>query len=185
MTAALNRRGFLAASAALGAGLAMAGRSSAAPEKTILRKALQGDPDEKILAEWKAAGFDGVESLKWQASPREAAAARKKAESLGMRIHSVQFGYGDFIGGAAAVAATLAKMETALRAAQSYGADDVLFIPGRIDVETTPQPGEFQSASTRRMAIWRRSSRATTQSIESTWKPTIGPFDASARASSD
>ena len=144
MTAALNRRGFLAASAALGAGLAMAGRSSASPEKTILRKALQGDPDEKILAEWKAAGFDGFESLKWQASPRDAAAARKKAESLGMRIHSVQFGYGDFIGGAAAVAETLAKMETALRAAQSYGADDVLFIPGRIDVETTPEPWEFE-----------------------------------------
>ena len=36
------------------------------------------------------------------------------------------------------MAQTLAKMETALRAAESYGADDVLFIPGRIDVEPIP-----------------------------------------------
>jgi hexulose-6-phosphate isomerase len=143
MTGAINRRGFLTTSAALGAGLAMASRSSASSGKATLRKALQGDPDEKTLARWKSAGFDGVESLNWQASPRDAAVARKKAESLGMRIHSVQFGYGDFVRDAAAMAETLAKMETALRAAQSYGADDVLFIPGRIDVEPMPKPGEF------------------------------------------
>jgi L-ribulose-5-phosphate 3-epimerase len=143
MTTLIHRRGFLTASAAMGVSLAMAGRLSASPVKTKLLKALQGDPDEKTLREWKAAGFDGVESRKWQISPSDAAAVRKKTESLGMRIHSVQFGCGDFTEGAAARAATLSNMETALRAAKSYGAEDVLFIPGRIGVEPMPEAWEF------------------------------------------
>jgi L-ribulose-5-phosphate 3-epimerase len=143
MTALIHRRGFFAASAAMGAGLAMASRSNASPAKMKRYKALQGDPDESVLREWKAAGFDGIESKNWQISPRDAEAVRKKTESHGLRIHSVQFGCGDFTGGAAAAAETLSKMEIALRAAQSYGAADVLFIPGQISVETMPEPWEF------------------------------------------
>jgi L-ribulose-5-phosphate 3-epimerase len=143
MTAFIHRRDFLTASAALGAGLALAGGSIASPAKRKLYKALQGDPDDKTLHEWKAAGFDGVESKKWQISPKDAEAVRKKTESVGLRIHSVQFGCGAFTGDAAARAATLSNMETALRAAQSYGAEDVLFIPGQINVEPMPEPWEF------------------------------------------
>jgi L-ribulose-5-phosphate 3-epimerase len=143
MTDLIHRRDFLAASAAMGAALALAGRSNASPFKTKLYKALQGDPDEKTLREWKAAGFDGVESKKWQISQKDAEAVRKKTESLGMKIHSVQFGCGAFTGDAAARAATLSNMEMALRAAQGYGAEDVLFIPGHINVEPMPEPWEF------------------------------------------
>jgi hexulose-6-phosphate isomerase len=143
MTITISRRRFLAVSAVAGVGCVMGNPLNAATFKTTLHKALQGNPDEKMLRTWKAAGFDGYEALNWQASPKEAAAARKTAESLGMRIHGVQFAYGDFTGDAAGVADTLVRMKTALLAAKNYGADNVLFVPGRIDVEPMPQPWEF------------------------------------------
>lgn len=143
MSVALNRRNFLAVSATAGAGLALSGRLQAATSKKTTLKALQGDPDEKTLGEWKAAGFEGVESLKPMVSPQEAEAARKRTESHGMRIHSVQFGYGNFTGDDAAAEETLKKMETALSAARAYGAENVLFIPGRVDVGPMPEPWEF------------------------------------------
>ena len=143
MSSAITRRDFLAASTAVGVGLAITGRLNAAPRTMNLQKAMQGDPDEKALKGWKAAGFDGVESLQWRVTPQDAAAARKAVESLDMRIHSVQFGCGDFISSDAAATDTLGKMEMALRAAKAYGADNVLFIPGRIDVALMPAPWEF------------------------------------------
>ena len=139
----VNRRDFLAASAAAGAGLALASRLEAAPWKTTLHKALIGIPQQQLLKDWKAAGFEGMESTKWQTTPEDAAAARKMAESLGMRIHSVMFGWGTLNGGDAAMAKTVANMETALRAAQGYGATTVLFVPCRIDAAPMPQPWEF------------------------------------------
>ncbi len=139
----MNRRNFLAASAAAGAGLAVAGRLSAAPFKTTLHKALIGVPGKEVFQRWKAAGFEGMESTQWQASPREAAAARKLAESLNMRIHSVLFGWGNLNGGPSALADGVGKMETALRAAQAYGADAVLYVPCKLDGMAIPESWEF------------------------------------------
>ena len=138
-----TRRHFLTTSALAGAGLALASRIEASPWKTTLRKALIGTPDEEILKTWKAAGFDGMESIKWQLSPAEATSARKMAESLGMKIHSVLFGWGDLNGGEAAMADGVAKMETALRAAQGYGADAVLYVPCRIGGMAVPESWKF------------------------------------------
>ena len=143
MNLRLTRRDFLATSAAAAAGLAVAGRATAAPWKTTLHKAMIGVPSEQLLKSWKAAGFEGMESTAWEVSPAEAAAARKTAESLGMRIHSVLFGWGNLNGGPAAMADGVKKMETALRAAQAYGADTVLFVPCRIDGMAIPEPWEF------------------------------------------
>ena len=124
-----SRREFLVVSAAAGAGLAMAGRAERRNAEDDVHKAMIGVPSKDLLKAWKAAGFEGIESTEWQASPRDAAAARKMAESMGMRVHSVLFGWGNMNGGDAALADCVAKMETALRTAKAYGADTVLYVP--------------------------------------------------------
>jgi L-ribulose-5-phosphate 3-epimerase len=143
MNLPLNRRHFLAGSAVAGAGLLLASRLEAAPWKTTLHKALIGTPSEATFKSWKAAGFEGMESTAWQITPQEAEAARKLAESLGMQIHSVLFGWGNLNGDEAAAAKTVAEMETALRTAAGYGASTVLFVPCRIDGMPMPHPWEF------------------------------------------
>ncbi len=139
----LSRRDFLATSAAAAAGLALAGPAEAASWKTSLHKAMIGEPSESLLKSWKAAGFDGMESSLWDVSPDKAESLRKTAESLGMRIHSVLFGWGNLNGGEAAMADGVKKMETALLAAQAYGAETVLFVPCRIDGMAMPEPWDF------------------------------------------
>jgi hexulose-6-phosphate isomerase len=144
MKCRVNRRDFLATSAAAGAGLVLASRLQADPWKTTLHKAMIGLPTEQILSSWKAAGFEGIEVVKGQKlSPQETAAARKTAESLGMRIHSVLFGWGSLNGGDAAMAKTVADMEATLQMAHGYGAETVLFVPCRIDATPMPEPWEF------------------------------------------
>jgi hexulose-6-phosphate isomerase len=140
-----TRRDFLAASSAIGAGLMVAGRLPAAEFKTRLHKALIGAPTEKTLTEWKAAGFEGIESNQRGATPDEAAAARKVAEKLGMRIHSVLYGWANFNStDANHVAADIAGVEKSLRAAQGYGADAVLLVPCRTGVKPIPEAWEFE-----------------------------------------
>lgn len=144
MRNALDRRQFLAASAATASVLA-AGGLRAAEYQTTLKKALIGKPDEKTLTAMKAAGFDGIESNQRDAGPEEAAAARKLAESLGMRIHSVLFGWAKFNSeNADAVTADLTRVDRALKAAQAYGADAVLLVPCRLEKKVAmPQPWDF------------------------------------------
>jgi len=145
MKKAVNRREFLATSAAAGLGLVAARRLGAGEFKTTLKKALIcGKPTEKNLAKLKAAGFDGVETNAADASPAEAEACRKVAEKVGMTIHSVLRGWMQFNStDAAKVEATIAKTETALRAAQGYGADAILLVPCRIGGVTMPKAWEF------------------------------------------
>jgi hexulose-6-phosphate isomerase len=143
MSTRLTRRNFLATSAAVGAGLAFAGRLNAAPFKTTLHKALLGNPDEATLKTWKAAGFEGVEWLNWSVTPKDAEATRKMVESQGMKIHSVLFGWGSVNGGETAMAKSIAEMETSLRAAQGYGAEAVLIVPCKIGGMPMPEAWEF------------------------------------------
>ncbi len=157
----MNRRHFLAASAVTGAGLAVGGRlkicgaavpaapagEAPAPQvprfKTKLHKALLGVPGKEVFRRWRAAGFEGMESTAWQVSPKEAAAARKLAESLDMRIHSVLFGWGKMNGGPSAVSRGVAVMQSALQAAQAYGAETVLYVPCKIGGMAIPESWEF------------------------------------------
>ncbi|MEN6449535.1 MAG: sugar phosphate isomerase/epimerase family protein [Thermoguttaceae bacterium] len=143
MPSSINRRTFLAASAAAGASLAIAGRISGAPFKTKLRKALIGAPSKEVFESWKAAGFEGMETTEWQASPSKAAEARKLAESFGLQIHSVLFGWGNLNGGPAALADGVAKMESALKTAKEYGASTVLYVPCKIEGMPIPDSSEF------------------------------------------
>lgn len=143
MDSRVNRRRFLACSAAVGAGVIMASRLEAAPWKTTLHKSLIGIPTKQTLESWKAAGFEGMETTDWKVTPEAAAAARKTAESLDMSIHSILFGWGNLNGGDAAMAASVAEMEMALKAAQGYGADTVLYVPCKIGGMKMPEAWEF------------------------------------------
>ncbi len=145
----VNRRQFLATSATAAAGLSLpwtagiaAGQgNSAVPAttpptfKTKLRKAAIGRPTEELLNRLKAAGYDGIEGRIVPLD--EAAAARKIADKLGMRIHSVLYGWASFNSSdPAAVQRTFEECENALRVAEAYGADAALIVSCRIPVQT-------------------------------------------------
>ena len=140
----VNRRDFLAAAAATGAGLTLIGRGEAAPMKTTLHKALIGHPTEQTLAAWKAAGIEGIEATTWNVKPTEAAKVRKVADKFGMKIHSVMRAWVNFNSSdPAAVQRDIASVETALGAAQAYGADAILLVPCRTGGMPMPEPWEF------------------------------------------
>src|SRR3990167_206874 len=143
----LSRRDFLAAtaaSAAAGAGLLAADRTQAAEFTTKLCRAMIRSPSEQALAELQAAGFDGLETSDWQVTPEKAEDSRKLAEKHGQKIHSVLFGWANFNSpDASQVAKDVANVETALRAAQGYGASALLVVPCRTGVTPIPEAWEF------------------------------------------
>ena len=143
MTHELNRRNFLTTSAAASVALAMSGRVQAAPFKTTLHKSLIGVPTEETLKAWKDAGFEGIESTDRGASPQKAEAARKMAEKLGMKIHSVLYGWTNF-NNKDAVEGDIKGVEVALRACEAYGAGALLLVPCRIGGMPAPQAWEFE-----------------------------------------
>lgn len=121
-----------------------AGRLPAAEFETTLHKALIGTPTSETLTSWKAAGFEGIESNQWSASPEVAMAGRKAAEKLDMRVHSVLRGWTNFNSpDAGKVAGDIESVETALKTAGAYGADAVLLVPCRVSGMAMPQPWEF------------------------------------------
>jgi L-ribulose-5-phosphate 3-epimerase len=144
MNSALRRRDFLTTSAALGAGLLVAGRVQSAPYKTELRKALIGSPRQSTLEQWKAAGFEGIESGDSNVSPEAAAKARKVAEKAGMPIHCLLRGWMNFNSPKEAqVEADIATVTKALTAAAAYGAGAILLVPCRIGGMPIPAAHEF------------------------------------------
>jgi hexulose-6-phosphate isomerase len=147
MNHSLSRRDFLAAtaaSAAAGAGLLTATPSGAAEFKTKLCGAMIRSPNERALAELQAARFEGLETGDRDATPQKAEAARKLAQKYGLKIHSVLFGWANFNSpDAGAVEKDIAAVETALRAAQGYGATAVLLVPCRTGVTPIPDPWDF------------------------------------------
>jgi len=146
MRSHINRREFLAGSACAAAGLALQLSRTARGDvfKHRLHKALiVGKPKEDLLKKTKEAGFEGVEA--GIVSPAEAEAARKTAEGLGMRIHSVLRGWASFNSNKPEeVQKSLDLTEKALLAAQGYGADDILLVPARIGGMPMPQAWEFR-----------------------------------------
>jgi hexulose-6-phosphate isomerase len=120
----------------------MTSPSQGAEWKTRLHKALIGVPSEATLTKWKAAGFEGMESTDHGVSQEKAEAARKTAEKLGMRIHSVLYGWANF-NKAASVDADIAAVEKALKACQGYGGEAVLLVPCRIGGMAMPDPWDF------------------------------------------
>ena len=151
MKQTLNRRDFLATTAAVAAGftlpLAIGSNQAQAAEtvfKTKLHKALiDRAPSEAKLQQLKEAGFDGAEG--GVIPPAEAEQCRARAEKLGLRIHSVLRGWAEFNSAdPSKVESTLKISQDALRAAQAFGADAVLLVPCRIGGMKIPKPHEFQ-----------------------------------------
>ena len=140
----VTRRDFLASSAAVGLGLTVAGRLEAAPFKTKLGKALIGAPSQATLESWKAVGFKGMEANNWGATPEEALQGRKAAEKYGIQIHSVMRGWTNFNNpDSGVVVKDIESVETALKAAEGYGADAVLLVPCRVGGLPIPEAWEF------------------------------------------
>lgn len=145
MNHACNRREFLAASAVAGVGLLTADRLEAAPFQHKLHKAIIGKPDEATLQKLKDAGFDGIESGLSSTTPEDAAAARKVAEKLGMRIHSLLKGWMSFNSpDPSKVDADIASVTQALHAAAAYGAEDILLVPCRVGGKDMPIPDAWE-----------------------------------------
>jgi len=120
----MTRRGFLVGSAAaigLGARPLRAGPFRTTLQKAVIRRALTEDELKKV----KDAGFQGIEA--YTVPAEEAAKARELAGKLGLRIHSVMGG----------------GSPAGLRAAQAYGADAVLHVPGGVGGVAVPEPWEF------------------------------------------
>ncbi len=152
----IRRREFLLASAAtVAAGSilntqvtpAMAEAAETPEFKTTLHKAKIAAPSEATLKSWADAGFEGMETTgqeAWSKSPARAAKDHLTAEKLGMRIHSVLFGWANFNNpNSGKVADDVKNVKAALRAAQGYGADAVLLVPCRLGGMPMPQPWEF------------------------------------------
>lgn len=139
-----TRRQFLAASSATAGALAV-GKLDAAPLRTTLKKALIGAPNEKTLTQWKAAGFDGMESRVWDIPVDQAVSARALAESLSMQIHSVLFGWAKFNSPDETVVSTdVERVKKALATTEAYGATALLLVPCRLDAKVAvPQPWDF------------------------------------------
>lgn len=152
MKPVINRREFLTASATVAASLNLGASptrsqrpsdaQSAQPQtpaptdaplsfKTRLHKALIARPTEDELTRMKAAGFEGVEAR--VLPPEEATKMRAVADKLGMRIHSVLYGWAEFNNAdKSEVERTFAESQAALRSAEAFGADAVLLVPCRI-----------------------------------------------------
>jgi hexulose-6-phosphate isomerase len=148
MAHSVTRREFIAASAATGLGLGLAGDGNAdeAKFKTTLKKgAIVARPTEDALKKAKDGGFDGVESTDWGIAPEEAAKCREAAEKIGVKIHSVMRGWAEFnVKDPAKLADSVASAEKALRAAQGYGADAILLVPCRIGGMAMPEAWDFK-----------------------------------------
>jgi len=139
----LTRREFLAASAAVACGLGAKAQAQTAFRHTLHKALIVGKPTEDALKRIKDAGFEGVEA--GIVSPQDAAEARKVADQLGMRIHSVMRGWAQFNSPKPEeVENTFNITVNALKAGQGYGADAVLLVPGRIDAKPMPDPWDFR-----------------------------------------
>jgi L-ribulose-5-phosphate 3-epimerase len=143
----IDRRDFLSLTAAAGVGLACRSRLYAAEFKTKIQKAcIVGSP--KTDDEWKKIkdqGYDGVETTSCGVKPEEAAKMREAAEKAGLKIHSVLRGWTQVnVKDPAAVQQAIDSVATALRAAQGYGADAILWVPCKVGGMPMPDPWDFK-----------------------------------------
>ncbi len=163
MKAKCDRRTFLRASGLAGLAAGMAGditsfaafaaEHSKRKEKGTVKfhkAVITGPPDEALLKKIKEAGLDGVEvNLMGVEGPiitrEEAAKVRATAEKIGVRIHSVLRGWAEYNSpDPAKVKADQEYTMATMRAAQGYGADEILLVPGRIGGMKMPDRDKFK-----------------------------------------
>lgn len=138
-----NRRDVLRLSGAAAAAWCCTGVGRAS-EGSSLKRALIGKPTKEYLERLKAAGFDGMESewRNWKPSAADAAAAKAAADSLGLRIHSVLFGWANF-NKAESFESDIRDVTAALNDAAVLGADALLLVPCRIGGMKMPEAWDF------------------------------------------
>lgn len=162
----INRRRFLQAGAAAAMGATMGGAvvgrleaASPAPLPTFkhaLHKAMPGDPTEQTFKTAKELRFEAVETGKWDVAPDDAKRARDLAHQHGLRVHSVVRAWVPFDAPEGpALDKHVASVERALRAAQGYGADNILVVtnlgphgmaipnPWEFDIDVTDEAGHI------------------------------------------
>jgi len=108
----------------------------------IFKARITSVPTDVICETWKAAGYEGMEVTKWDATVSEARVSRLIAEKHDMSIHSVMRGWTNF-NQPNNYDADIESVKTALRAASAYGADAVLLVPCRIGGMAMPEPWNF------------------------------------------
>ena len=167
MADSINRREFITTSTGMAAALGIApprspaqapGRgaqpapppSSSLTFKTRPRKALIARPTEDELKRMKDAGFEGVEARVMPVD--QAAKMREVADKIGMRVHSVLYGWAEFNNpDKSEVERTFAESEAALRTAEAFGAQTVLLVPCRIGAGPGGRGGGRAEGPTLRM----------------------------------
>ncbi|MGQ9505227.1 MAG: sugar phosphate isomerase/epimerase family protein [Thermogutta sp.] len=137
----LTRRGFVVGTSACLAGLTWRAPAWGDESSPAIKKAMIGKPTEETLKQLKAAGFNGIESNDRHADLKDAQTARKLAESLDMRIHSVLYGWANF--NTDSVNSDIESVARSLETAAAYGADALLLVPCRIGGMPMPEPWEF------------------------------------------
>jgi len=116
---------------------------SAATYKTQLHSAfILGKADKKRFEELAAVGIEGVEISGWNVEVADARKARKDAEEVGIRIHSVMRGWTNF-NNADSAKADIESVKKALAAAAAFGASAILLVPCRIG-NPGPKPWDFK-----------------------------------------
>src|SRR6186713_1072306 len=148
MPDSVNRREFITTTAGIAAALSIAPAttraqapargaqtgpppSSSLTFKTRPHKALIARPTEDELKRMKDAGFEGVEARVMPVD--QAAKMREVADKIGMRVHSVLYGWAEFNNSdKSEVERTFTESQAALRTAEAFGADTVLLVPCRI-----------------------------------------------------
>jgi hexulose-6-phosphate isomerase len=172
MNYVLTRRQFFTRAAGAAAALALGGPSlrAASFRHRIHKAMIIGQVTEAALRPLKEAGFEGVETtyicpeieaaLGRAAGGKAGAAKRSVAEyeedwrkgraiadKLGMRVHSVLRGWMRFnSNNPKEVEDSLELTRLALRAAKTYGADDILLVPCRVVGLPMPEPWDFDIA---------------------------------------
>jgi hexulose-6-phosphate isomerase len=141
----IDRRAFLATTAAVSAATALRPRAAraaagAGPRKAVVVSMLPDKlpwPDRFRVA--REAGFEGVE-LHTVTDPKEADAIKAAAAGTGLVVHSIMnsdhWKYPLNGDDPAMVAKSVAGMETSLRNAAFFGADTVLLVPAVLDARS-------------------------------------------------
>ena len=141
----ITRREMLCSSLSLASAVAIGQKVQAQQFRTRLMKALIGVPDRPTLEAHKAAGFQGIESSVWDIDPDQAAAMKKIAVELDMKIHSVMRGWTNFNHpDPEVVEKDIRSVERAIEAAAAFGADVVLLVTCRVGGMKIPEPWEFE-----------------------------------------
>lgn len=137
----MNRRTFLAATAAAPALFSQASAARLPIRKGVLLGMLPGElSHEERCKLAREVGFDDLE-CPTVSSPEEAEAIKAAAQAAGLRIHSVMnsdhWKYPLSSSDPGVVAKCVAGMETSLRNARLWGADCVLLVPAVVNPQTS------------------------------------------------